>query len=85
MSEQIYFLPFPVLFINDRDWDKVSWGVGFVHSNFLGRTEKFAGIFWTGYNPALHIAYSNPWIGKKYNLLTKVELFYARIKNKHYS
>jgi len=85
VSEQIYFVPFPVLFINDRDWSKVSWGAGFIHSNFLGRTEKLAGIFWTGYDPAVHLAYSNPWIGKKYNLLTKIELFYARIKNKHYA
>jgi len=85
VTEQIYFIPFPILFINDRDWNKLSFGAGFIHTNFLGRTDKLGAIFWAGYNPAVHFVYSNPWIGKKYNLLTKIEFFYARIRNKHFT
>jgi len=84
VREQIYFIPFPVLFINDRDWSKISFGAGFIHTNFRGRVEKLGMIFWAGYDPAVHFVYSIPWLSRRYNLLTKLEFFYARIRNKHY-
>jgi len=85
VTEQLYFIPFPVLFINDRDWSKVSYGAGFIHTNFSGMTDKLGIIFWAGYDPSIHFVYYNPWMGKKYNLLAKIEFFYAKIRNKHYT
>ena len=83
--ERWYLFPYPILFLNDRDWSKLSYGAGLSHTNFRGRAEVLSFTFLLGYNPVVSIDYSNPWIGKnRLNLYTEVNLFIEQIRNKHF-
>jgi len=84
VSEQWYIFPYPVIFINDRDWSKVSYGAGLMHRNFRGRAEILDTIFWLGYDPLVQLKYTNPWIGGKHHLFFQPELFYQKKRSKHY-
>jgi outer membrane protein assembly factor BamA len=84
VNEQWYFLPYPIFFINERDWGKLSYGAGIIHNNFRGRAELLIFSFWLGYNPSVQLAYANPWLGGNRNLFTQTDLYYKQIKSKHY-
>ena len=84
VTEQWYLFPFPVLFINEGDWNKLSWGAGLTYLNFRGRAETLVFVFWLGYNPSIHIDYANPWFGGKRNLFTGANLFYSHVRSKHF-
>ena len=84
VTEQWYLFPYPIFFINERDWSKLSYGAGLTHLNFRGRAEILMFKFWLGYNPAIHLDYANPWFGGKRNLFTQVNFFYDRIRSKHF-
>jgi outer membrane protein assembly factor BamA len=84
VTEQWYLFPFPVLFINERDWSKLSYGAGLTHLNFRGRAETLAFVFWLGYNPSVHLEYNNPWLGGKHHLFTRISIFTSRIRSKHF-
>ncbi len=84
LTEMWYFLPYPILFINERDWSKISFGAGLVHMNFRGRAETLNGLFWLGYNPSVQLSYGNPWIGGKHHLTLQTSLFYQKVLSKHY-
>jgi outer membrane protein assembly factor BamA len=85
LTEMYYFLPYPVIFINERDWSKVSYGAGLIHMNFRGRAETLNGIFWLGYNPSVQLSYGNPWIGGSHHLTLQTSLFYQKVLSKHYT
>ena len=84
VTEQWYLFPFPVFFINEKDWSKLSYGAGLTHLNFRGRAETLAFVFWLGYNPSAHLDYHIPWLGGKRNLFARVNLFYSQIRSKHF-
>jgi outer membrane protein assembly factor BamA len=84
VSEQWYIFPYPILFINDRDWGKISYGAGITHTNFRGRAEVLLFSFWLGYDPAVQLTYSNPWVGGAAYLFTDVGAGYKRVRSKHY-
>lgn len=84
VTEQWYIFPYPIFFINERDWSKLSYGAGLMHLNFRGRAETLAGLFWLGYNPSVRLEYINPWIGGKHHLRIQTNLYYQKIRSKHY-
>ena len=45
VTEKWYIFPFPVFFMSDRDWNKLSYGAGVAHSNFRGRAENLLFAF----------------------------------------
>ena len=51
VTESWYFFPSPLLFINEHDWSKISYGLQLSHSNFRGRNEKLNLGGWFGYTP----------------------------------
>jgi outer membrane protein assembly factor BamA len=65
VTERFYLYPFPEFRIEDRDWDKLSYGFGLAHLNFRGRNEKLIGMVLFGYRPGFQLQYFNPWIGDK--------------------
>jgi len=85
VTEQWYVFPFPIVFVNERDWKKISYGLGLSHLNFRGRAETLVFSFWLGYNPSVHLDYTNPWMGGTRNLFTQVAFFYNQIRSKHYT
>lgn len=60
VTEKWYLFPYPIFFINERDWSKLSYGAGLTHLNFRGRAETFSFLFWLGYNPIIRLDYTNP-------------------------
>ena len=84
VSEQWYIFPYPVIFINDRDWSKLSYGAGLMHLNFRGRAEILNGIFWLGYDPLVQLEYTNPWVGGRHHLFLVTDLSYQKKRSKHY-
>ncbi|MDZ7261592.1 MAG: hypothetical protein ONB05_05740 [candidate division KSB1 bacterium] len=82
VTERWYIFPFPILDRNEKDWSKLSYGLGLMHQNFRGRNENLQAQFWLGYNPGLSFSYSNPWLGGKWQLFTTVTLFAGKIKSK---
>ena len=84
VTEKWYFFPYPIFFINERDWSKLSYGAGFSHLNFRGYGDTFTFLFWLGYNPAIMVSYANPLVSKKYNLSASIGFFYNRVKSKHF-
>lgn len=82
VTEHWYIFPLPILFINERDWSKISAGLQFTHFNFRGRNEKFSIGGWLGYNPAFQINYYNPWLGKDARLILGANFIYRKRANK---
>jgi outer membrane protein assembly factor BamA len=82
VKETWYIYPVPLLFINERDWSKWSYGFQLTHSNFRGMNEQLSLGGWAGYNPSFFINYYNPWIGKKARLIFGLNLFGRRVANK---
>jgi len=85
VTERLYLFPFPIFFINDKDWSKASYGAGIVHINFRGRNELAAISGWAGYNPAFAIDYSNPCLFGPSQLLTRVRFSAQRVRNRSFA
>ena len=84
VTEQWYLIPFPILQLVDRSWNKVSWGLGVRHYNFRGRAETLTGILKLGYNPNISMSYSNPWLTQSREWLARFEAGYSRIRSKYF-
>jgi outer membrane protein assembly factor BamA len=84
VKETWYIYPVPVVFINDRDWSKWSYGFQLTHYNFRGMNEKLSLGGWAGYNPSFFINYSNPWIGRKARLTMGFSTFLRTVENRFF-
>ncbi len=84
VSEMWYIFPYPIIFRNDRDWGRLSLGAGLLHTNFRGRRETIDFNGWLGFNPAVRLSYSNPWIFGKARFYTKVSIFARRVRNRSF-
>ena len=84
VTEQWYIFPYPIFFINERDWDKLSYGAGLKHFNFRGRAEILDAFFWLGYNPSVQLDYINPWIGGRHHLSLRTNIYFQKVRSKHY-
>ena len=80
--ERWYFFPVPIFFINDRDWDKRSYGLGLSHSNFRGRAERLWLSAWFGYNPGFNVFYNNRWFGGSRRLYVQVNVLSQNVSSK---
>lgn len=81
LTETLHIYPVPILFLNDRSWDKVSAGFQVTHINFRGMNERLGVGGWLGHNPSFFVNYSNPWIGRQ-RLLLGFDTFGKRVSNK---
>lgn len=79
--ERWYIFPIPVLYRNERDWRKVSYGVKLLYYNFLGRNIllNFAAAF--GYNPQFKFSYYNPWFLGDLKLFTNFSIYHGKVRS----
>lgn len=84
VTEMWYIYPFPILYINEKDWDKLSYGAGISHMNFRGNNETLSLAFWLGWDPGLRLDYMNPWFGGGLKLYTNLSLSLNKIRSKHF-
>jgi outer membrane protein assembly factor BamA len=82
VTESWYFFPVPLLFINEHDWSKISYGLQLSHYNFRGRNEKLRLGGWLGFNPSFYINYFNPWLGDDLRLIWGAGISKRKIQNK---
>ncbi len=82
VNERWYIFPFPILGVRDRDWSKVFYGAGAVHSNFRGRNEKLFASVVLGYDPAFSLFYRNSFLDEDGNWFLDARTSYSRIRNR---
>ena len=80
--ERWYLYPTPIFFINEHDWNKLSYGLGVFHANFRGRGENLWFAGWFGYNPGLNFSYSNRWFGGRHRLYSNFSLRSQKVESK---
>ncbi len=82
VNERWYIFPFPILGVRDRDWSKVFYGAGAVHSNFRGRNEKLFASVVLGYDPSFTLFYRNSFLDEDGNYFMDARTSYSRIRNR---
>lgn len=85
VSEMWYIYPYPIIFRNERDWGRLSVGAGLLHMNFRGRREIIDFSGWLGFNPAVKLAYTNPWVLGNSRLYTRISLFARKVRNQSFT
>ncbi len=68
VTERLFIFPYPVFQVDDRDWDKLTYGLGMAFDNFRGRNEKLYVSGVLGHRPGFMLSYYNPWIGRDWHL-----------------
>jgi len=85
VSEMWHIFPYPIIFRNDRAWRRVSYGAGLLNTNFRGRREVLDFSGWLGFNPALNLKYSNPWIFGAAKFYTDISFFIKKVRNRTFT
>ncbi|MFQ6115514.1 MAG: BamA/TamA family outer membrane protein, partial [bacterium] len=85
VSEMWYLFPYPIIFRNERDWERISIGAGLLHLNFRGRREIIDFSFWLGFNPAVKLTYTNPWIFGRLKFYTSFSIFAKKVRNQSFT
>lgn len=67
VTERLFFFPYPIFNVDDRDWNKLTYGLGFAHINFRGRNEKLYLNLLFGHRSGYMLAYDNPWFGGRHH------------------
>ncbi|MBN1154921.1 BamA/TamA family outer membrane protein [candidate division KSB1 bacterium] len=80
VSEMWYIFPVPVFYLNERSWDKISYGAKILYYNFLGRNILLNLTAAFGYNPEWKFSYRNPWFGGDLKLFTNISIFKSRVR-----
>ena len=82
VSERWYLFPYPIFGIKDRDWGKVFYGVGLVHTNFRGRNEKISTSIILGFDPSLRFTYRNPFLNAAGTDFLEAGLGVSKVRNR---
>jgi outer membrane protein assembly factor BamA len=72
VTERLYIFPFPIFTLDDRDWDKITYGFGITHTNFRGWNERIFAQIYFGNRPGYGFSYFNPWINRDLHLTAGV-------------
>lgn len=82
VAELWYIFPVPIAYLNERSWDKISYGAKFLYYNFLGRNIllKLSSAF--GYNPELKFSFRDPWFGGDLKLLTNFSMYKSETRTR---
>jgi outer membrane protein assembly factor BamA len=82
VEESWYIYPLPFITLKDRDWDKISYGIGVLIKNFRGRNETLRGKLALGFDPSLNFSYSNPNLSHNLNLFAAFEMGFNSVTNR---
>ncbi|RPH92100.1 MAG: hypothetical protein EHM72_17890, partial [Calditrichaeota bacterium] len=82
VAERWPFFPYPLLFRNERSWDKWSYGLGIIHNNIKGLNHKLLAELWLGYNPGGQLVYTNPWFGGNHHFYHKLQILKMDVLSK---
>jgi outer membrane protein assembly factor BamA len=82
VSERWYIFPYPIFGIRDRDWSRIFFGVGIVHTNFRGRNEKLNASLILGFDPSAGLSYRNPFLNSDGTEFIEGQLSYSKVRNR---
>ena len=82
VEESWYIYPIPIVFLKDKDWDKISYGISLSWLNFRGRNERITGFATFGYDPSFGFTYFNPNLSYNQNLNFQTNLAYTTVNNR---
>lgn len=82
VSERWYIFPYPIFGLRDRDWSKVFFGAGLVHTNFRGRNEKLGAYVILGFDPSVGLSYRNPFLNSEGNEFIEGRISYSKVRNR---
>lgn len=85
VTEMWYVFPYPIIFRNEKDWSRLSIGAGLMHNNFRGRREVLDLNGWFGFNPAIRLSYSNPWVFGDAKLYTSLTFFARKVRSRTFT
>jgi outer membrane protein assembly factor BamA len=74
--ERWYIFPFPILSLRTRAVNTLTYGLGVMHDNFLGRDEKVSLSFSTGYDQSASFTYQNPRLTDNDDIFLRTEYQY---------
>lgn len=84
VEESWYIYPIPFVEFQDKDWQKISYGLNLMIRNFRGENETLRATASFGYDPKFIIYYDRPYFIKKQSIYLTLELAYQNSKNKSY-
>jgi outer membrane protein assembly factor BamA len=82
VNERWFIFPYPILGIRDRDWSKIYYGAGVVHTNFRGRNEKLSASVVLGYDPSFTLAYRNSFLDDPGTWWLSAGTSYSKVRNR---
>jgi outer membrane protein assembly factor BamA len=82
VEESWYLYPLPFITLKDRDWDKISYGIGVLIKNFRGRNETLRGRLALGFDPSLNFSYNNPNLSHNLNLFLDFQIGFNNVSNR---
>lgn len=82
VQEAWYIWPIPIFAIRDRDWKKLSYGLGLTIRNLTGMNETLFIGGALGYDPWVTMGYTHPWVHEKLHLTLQGKTSFFARKNK---
>jgi outer membrane protein assembly factor BamA len=82
VTERWFIFPYPILYANERDWKKLSYGAGIVHRNFRGRNTNIGLSGWLGYNSGFSLYYANPRVWGDTHLYLTLKAFAGTVRSR---
>ncbi len=82
VNERWYFYPYPVVGIKDRDFSKIFYGAGVIHTNFEGRNVLLFGQFAFGYDPFVSVGYTDPLFSFENKIFLSSRIYYTEQRNR---
>lgn len=82
VQEAWYIWPIPIVEVRDRDWKKLSYGLGLSVRNLTGMNETLFIGGALGYDPWISMDYTHPWIHEKLHLTMQGKTSFITRKNK---
>ena len=84
VEESWYIYPIPFVEFQDKDWQKISYGLNLMIRNFRGENETLKATASFGYDPKFILYYDRPYFIKSQSIYLTLELAYQNTKNKSY-
>ncbi len=72
VTERLHLYPYPIFMVDDRDWNKLTYGFGFANINFRGMNEKLYANVLFGHHKGFLFSYLNPWIGNAHHFTSGI-------------
>jgi outer membrane protein assembly factor BamA len=82
VGESWYIYPIPFVNFEDKDWQKISYGINFLVRNFRGENETLMATAALGFDPKFTLYYDRPYIFRKQSIYFTAQLYYQNAKNK---